>query len=173
MKPCAQQDYEYIHIQVWKMYLDGCLDMRGQLIWLFWCQEVLKEEVVLWPDDCLEPFFNAVNTLLGLFFISIVCLHVLLYHTLWIFKHLALAQRLRVQICKKTFNLRFQYLISIKCCPWLFDLFYRCIRRIRESLWIFMLLMKLLIFYFPECRCVTECCQDLLLLRCRNVSKCW
>lgn len=126
---------------------------------------------MFWLDDCLEPFFNVASTRLVLFFIRTIGFHVLLYHTMWMFKLLDLAQRIHVQTCKKLSNLKFQYLLSIECCPSIFGILSIFIKRIKESLYIFLFLMEIfLLYHFLRCKYVLNGCRDLLLLRCRDVS---
>jgi hypothetical protein len=61
--------------------------MRNQLLCLTWCQELLKNEVVLQPDDYVEPKFNVVMMLLVYLFIN-TGLYVLLFHAMYIFRYL-------------------------------------------------------------------------------------
>ena len=45
------------------------LNMKNQLILLMWCQELLKDEVFPWIEDCFQLLFDIVIALLIIFFI--------------------------------------------------------------------------------------------------------
>ena len=51
------------------MYLNICPDMREQLLRWIWCQEMIKNGVLL-AIDCLDQLFNVVIIPLSLRFIS-------------------------------------------------------------------------------------------------------
>ena len=83
MEPCVQKNYKLTHIKLWNVYLNGCMDLRNQHIFLIWCQEVIKKGFIVLLHDGLETFFNII---LHPLVINIINFHICLCHSLKIFK---------------------------------------------------------------------------------------